>query len=73
MKCQVIVSEGETEPPRQTDHAVCQRQTCRVNSGRLFSSVTVEYFPQLCCSSCSVDLVLFCAGVKRQPGGGKKK
>lgn len=65
--------ERETEPPRQTDHAMCQRQTCRMNSGRLFSSVMVEYFPQLCYNSCSVDLVLFCEGIERQPGGGKKK
>lgn len=50
-----------------------QRQTCTMKSGRLFSSVTVEYFPQLCLNSSCVDLVLFHGGVKRQSHGSEKE
>lgn len=43
-----------------------QMQTDRIKSERLFSSVTVEHFPQLCLNNSHVGLVLFCRRVKRQ-------
>lgn len=50
-----------------------QRQTWSMKSGRLFSSVTVQYFPQLCLNSSCVDLVVFYGGVKRQSHGSEKE
>lgn len=45
-----------------------QRKTCRMKSGILLSSVTMEYFLQLCLNSSGIDVVLFCGGVERQSG-----
>lgn len=59
-------SNKDSQADRDPTMRCAQRQTGRIKSERLFSSVTVEHFPQLCLNSSHVGLVLFYGGVKRQ-------